>query len=52
VLVAGFCVLSVSAFQVNHGMGQLTGLVLLCALVADFLMLPGLLIMAARRGWA
>ena len=51
VLALGFCVLSLSAFEVNHSMGQLTALVIVCALVADFLMLPGLLIAAARRGW-
>lgn len=52
VLVLGFAVLSLSAFEVNHGMGQLTALVIVCALAADFMMLPGLLAWAARRGWA
>ena len=51
VLVLGFAVLSLSAYQVNHGMGQLASLVIACALVADFLMLPGLLAFACRRGW-
>jgi predicted RND superfamily exporter protein len=51
VLVVGFSVLALSAYQVNHGMGQLTALVIVCALVADFAMLPWLLMHAARRGW-
>jgi predicted RND superfamily exporter protein len=51
VLILGFGVLSLSAFQVNHGMGQLTSLIIACALAADFLMLPALLIAAARKGW-
>ena len=44
VLVAGFLVLSQSAFQVNSGMGLLTAIVIIFALVADFLFLPPLLI--------
>ena len=44
VLVAGFLVLSQSAFQVNSGMGLLTAIVIVFALVADFLFLPPLLI--------
>ncbi len=51
ILVMGFSVLTLSSFQVNHGMGQLTVLVICCALAADFLMLPGLLIFASKRGW-
>ena len=44
VLIAGFLVLSQSAFQVNSGMGLLTAIVILFALIADFLFLPPLLI--------
>jgi predicted RND superfamily exporter protein len=44
VLVAGFMVLSQSAFQVNSGMGLLTAIVIVFALIADFLFLPPLLI--------
>jgi len=44
VLVAGFLVLSQSAFQVNSGMGLLTAIVIVFALIADFLFLPPLLI--------
>jgi len=42
-LVCGFYVLSTSAFELNKGMGQLTGLVIALALVADLTFLPALL---------
>ena len=44
VLVAGFLVLSQSTFEMNAGMGLLTALVLAIALLADFTLLPALLI--------
>nr|VFJ54783.1 MAG: hypothetical protein BECKFW1821A_GA0114235_10507 [Candidatus Kentron sp. FW] len=43
VLVAGFSIISLSDFYPNTGMGMLTAMVLLLALVADFLFLPPLL---------
>ena len=43
VLVAGFLVLSLSAFELNAGMGLMTAVVIALALVADFLFLPPLL---------
>ncbi len=43
VLVAGFIVVSLSSFELNSGMGKLTALVIALALVADFLLLPPLL---------
>jgi predicted RND superfamily exporter protein len=43
VLVVGFLVLSQSAFQLNAGMGLLTAIVIVFALMADFLFLPPLL---------
>lgn len=43
VLVAGFLVLSLSTFEMNAGMGLLTALVLTIALIADFTLLPALL---------
>jgi predicted RND superfamily exporter protein len=43
VLVAGFMVLSLSSFQLNSGMGLLTAIVIAFALLADFLLLPPLL---------
>jgi len=42
-LVAGFLVLSLSAFELNSGMGQLTAITIAVALFADFLLLPPLL---------
>ena len=43
VLVAGFVVVSLSSFEINSGMGRLTALVIALALVADFFLLPPLL---------
>ncbi len=43
VLVAGFLVLSLSSFELNAGMGLLTAIVIVFALMADFLLLPPLL---------
>lgn len=43
VLVVGFLVLSLSTFQLNSGMGLLTAIVISFALIADFLLLPPLL---------
>jgi len=42
-LVAGFLILSFSAFELNSGMGQLTAITITVALIADFLLLPPLL---------
>lgn len=44
ILIAGFIVLSLSAFKVNSDLGQLTALAIGSALVADFLLLPALLL--------
>ncbi len=43
VLVVGFLVLAMSSFELNSGMGLLTAIVISFALVADFLLLPPLL---------
>ena len=43
VLVAGFIVVSFSSFELNAGMGKLTALVIALALLADFFLLPPLL---------
>ncbi len=45
ILVGGFMVLSLSAFEVNAAMGRLTALVITIALAADLLLLPCLLMM-------
>jgi predicted RND superfamily exporter protein len=44
VLVAGFLVLSQSAFELNAGMGLLTAIVIVIALFLDFFLLPPILI--------
>ena len=49
VLIAGFAVLSFSDFLLNEVMGQMMALTIFCALVADFLILPPLLIALSRR---
>lgn len=43
VLVAGFMVLALSDFKMNSGMGMLTSIIIALALMADFLLLPSLL---------
>ncbi len=42
-LVAGFLLLSQSAFELNSGMGLMTAMTITIALLADFLLLPPLL---------
>lgn len=43
ILIAGFLILSTSAFELNSGSGLLTSMVISLALIADFLLLPPLL---------
>lgn len=49
VLIAGFTVLTFSTFRLNANMGQLTAIAIAAALVADFLLLPALLLTLDRR---
>lgn len=49
VLVVGFTILSTSTFKMNSGMAQITGIIIVAALVIDFLMLPALLIALDKR---
>ncbi len=44
ILIAGFAILSLSAFRINQELGLLTAITLVCALFADFLLLPALLL--------
>lgn len=44
ILVAGFMVLTLSAFELNKGMGQLSAITIALALLGDFFLLPALLI--------
>lgn len=48
ILVAGFGVLALSAFKLNQDMGLLTAIAIAAALVADFLLLPPLLLAVDR----
>jgi predicted RND superfamily exporter protein len=48
-LVAGFMVISTSSFELNSGMGLLVSIVVIFALIADFLFLPPLLM--KLHGW-
>jgi predicted RND superfamily exporter protein len=51
VLAAGFAMLSFSGFKGNASLGALTAITLVVALIADFLLLPPLLIaLAGRKG--
>ena len=49
VLVLGFLVLSTSHFTLNSSMGQLTAIIISLALVADFLLLPSLLLILGDK---
>ena len=49
VLTAGFVVLSMSTFAQNSDMGRLTAAILVLALLADFFLLPPLLIALRRK---
>lgn len=49
VLIAGFMVLTYSPFELNSGMGLLTAITIALALVADFLLLPALLMKLDRE---
>ncbi|MEM9060940.1 MAG: outer membrane lipoprotein-sorting protein [Pseudomonadota bacterium] len=48
-LVAGFAVLAQSGFSVNGDMAKLTAITITLALIADFLLLPSLLIWIDKR---
>ncbi len=49
ILVVGFFILATSSFELNAGMGLLTGIVIIFALAADFLFLPPLLIIFEEK---
>jgi predicted RND superfamily exporter protein len=49
VLIAGFMVLTQSGFKLNSDMGLLTAITIALALMADFLLLPALLIKIDRK---
>lgn len=49
ILIAGFLVLTFSAFELNAGMGLLAALTIGLALLADYLLLPPLLLALERK---
>jgi len=48
ILVAGFGVLAMSTFKINQEMGLLMAITLACALIADLLLLPSILLMVDK----
>ncbi len=48
ILVAGFAILMLSAFEINKSLGALTAITLACALAADFLLLPAILMLVDK----
>jgi predicted RND superfamily exporter protein len=48
-LLLGFLVLSLSPFEVNRAMGLLTAICIAFAIIADFFLLPPLLMFVDRR---
>ncbi len=49
VLIAGFTVLSTSSFALNSYMARITVIIILGALIIDFILLPSLLILTSRK---
>lgn len=49
ILVAGFLVLNWSSFRLNASMGQMTAIAITAAMLADFLLLPALLLTIDKR---
>ncbi len=49
VLVVGFAVLSQSSFGLNNGMARISTIIISAALIIDFVLLPSLLILAAKK---
>ncbi|MFQ5455728.1 MAG: RND family transporter [Nitrospirota bacterium] len=49
ILFAGFMILSFSSFNLNASMGRLTAITIAIALIADFLLLPALLLWMEKR---
>ncbi len=49
ILIAGFSVLAQSSFGMNSGMAMLTSIAIVVALIADFLLLPVLLLKLDRK---
>lgn len=52
VLLAGFAVLSTSSFALNSYMARITVIIILSALIIDFILLPSLLILLSKKSEA
>ncbi len=52
VLLSGFAVLSTSSFALNSYMARITVIIILAALIIDFILLPALLILSSRKSGA
>ncbi len=52
VLLAGFAVLSTSSFALNSYMARITVIIILAALIIDFILLPSLLILTSKKSEA
>ncbi len=52
VLLAGFAVLSTSSFALNSYMARITVIIILAALIIDFILLPSLLILVSKKNEA
>lgn len=53
ILAVGFSILGLSSFRLNNWMGQLTAIVIVFALIADFVLLPAVLLWVdGRKGGA
>ena len=50
VLAFGFMVIAQSSFGMNSGMGKITNLIIILALIIDFLLLPAILIRFSGAG--
>ena len=49
VLIAGFAVLSTSSFALNSYMARITVVIIISALIIDFILLPSLLILTSKK---
>ncbi len=49
VLIAGFCVLTLSTFRLNSDMGKLSSMIIFIALVIDFVFLPSCLMFFDKK---
>jgi hypothetical protein len=49
VLIAGFAVLSTSSFALNSYMARITLMIIVAALIIDFILLPSLLILTSKK---